>query len=243
MNAADKIRAQPPVPAWPDEVGEALRTVIPNVELGRFTLTREHLARMPVAAGERLREFLGGSLVVFAIPIDDAGLWLWHYDGRQRRLFANLVLAEAAAAAVQRLRARGDDAHRLCELVGQKISLSEAGVHAGLGTRGWNNLLLHPRYGAWMQIDALVVRTAAGASPAAPMPDVCLFCAKCLAACPARALERAAFHAAACARLVAAPWMPRSRARAVSASSYFECCECLTACPVGTAPAALHFSP
>lgn len=215
---------------------EALRETIPNVEVGRFSLTPAVLERMPSTLRAALRGFAGWRVVVFAIPITDEGLWLWHYDGRHRRLFANLVLAEAALLAVRRVRDRGGRAEQVCALVGQSFSMTEAAVVAGLGTRGWNNLLLHPRWGAWLQIDALLVDAGQEAETSTALADVCIHCGHCLRACPARALEVEAFHPAACARLVAAPWMARSRARAISESSYLECSECLRACPIGTVP-------
>lgn len=62
----------------------------------------------------------------------------------------------------------------------------EAAVHAGLGCRGDNGLLIHPTYGSYVFIGAIVtdrILTAADAPPAA-----CLHCGACQKVCPAGCL-------------------------------------------------------
>jgi epoxyqueuosine reductase len=226
---------------------EALRDVVPDAVFGSFRLSDHHLARMEPDAAELLAPYVDWSIFVFAVPITDDGLWVWHHHGRHRSLMANYVLAKATRAIQRRLEADGELAVDLPALthdeVGveadltlqpreRRVSMTELGELAGLGTRGWNNVLLHPEYGSWLQIHAMLVEE--------PLPfdapldyDVCTQCMQCIDACPVDALSPGAFDPDPCRAVVAAPWESRSAAEALTSESYIECRECITSCPIG----------
>ncbi len=100
------------------------------------------------------------------------------------------------------------------------VALGEA---AGLGAPSRLGLLLHPEYGPWLAIRALVLtplalpetRPLAGFAPCEGCP------APCAAACPGAAVPASGFDAGACARTRAA--LPACRAR----------CAARNACVVG----------
>jgi NAD-dependent dihydropyrimidine dehydrogenase PreA subunit len=215
----------------------AVRSVIPDAVHGLFDFSGRDLPRVPEAARPAMSGLVGWSVLVFAVPITDDGLWVWHHHGEYRSLLANYVLLRAKDAAVRAGAEVGMQVISLTELTDNGISMVETGELAGLGTRGWNNLLLHPRYGSWLQIEAIATPEALAEREPAPVLDsVCIKCMNCINDCPADALAVDAFSAGACARLVAAPWNPRSRAVALTSNSYIECRECISTCPIGEQP-------
>lgn len=175
------------------------------------------------------------SAYVFAVPIDDEGLSVWHRFGERRYLLANLVIA----AVLERLRT---EAQSRGETVLQRVSgepgapsLVSLGALAGLGSRGKNNVLVNSRLGPWMQLGAVEVAPALDPS-SEDARDLCGDCRACIEACPAGALDLPVFNPRACAFLVASPHNLRSRARALTDRTYIECDACLRACPWGTPP-------
>jgi ferredoxin len=209
---------------------EAVQSVIPDAVVGSFSLTHDIVSRVPSAVRPTVAPYVGWSVFCFAVPITDEGLWVWHHHSEYRSLLANYVLLRAADHVADVL---GPDVTTvdLPALTGQQLAMVEVGVLAGLGTRGWNNLLLHPLYGSLLQIHALLVGK--------PLPmaqvidsDVCTHCSLCIEACPVNAIEADQFHPARCQAVVASPWKAKSRAVALTAATYVECRECIDACPI-----------
>lgn len=219
-------------------ITDAIRSVIPNAVHGVFTLNEAHLDRAPSQARGVLADIVGWSIIAYGVPITDDGLWVWHQHGEYRSLLANYVLARAREAVHRAAGAVGDRIVSLTELTDNAVSMVEVGELAGIGTRGWNNLLLHPTYGSWMQLEAIATPGEASPDGVVSFPvDVCTKCMNCIADCPADALRHVGdFNAPACAKLVAAPWNPRSRAVALTSRSYIECRECIVSCPIGEQP-------
>jgi ferredoxin len=244
MTRTQRIAVQPlPPPAAPpadglfESIVASLHRVIPDVIVGTFVLGEDTLARVPLESRTLLMAYRDSSVIVYAVPITDEGLWVWHRHGTYRSLLANYVLLRAQEHVAETL-PPGLTLVDLPALTNQRFSMTEAGVLAGLGTRGWNNLLLHPEYGSWVQIHAFALNRRLPASPQLA-DDVCIHCNRCVEACPVRALEPDSFHPARCSSVVASPWLARSRALALTANSYIECRECINACPVGTLPEGL----
>jgi len=235
------VESSPPPTPQVEELYESilarLRSVIPDVVAGTFVLGEEALARVPLESRALLAPHRESSVVVYAVPITDEGLWVWHRHGTYRSLLANYVLLRAQEHVAQTL-PPGLTLIDLGALTNQRFSMTEAGVLAGLGTRGWNNLLLHPEYGSWLQIHAFALNCRFTASPQLA-DEVCIHCNRCVEACPVRAVEPDSFHAPRCSTVVASPWLARSRAVALTANSYIECRECIDACPIGTRPEGL----
>ena len=68
------------------------------------------------------------------------------------------------------------------------------GERAGLGSARVNNLLLHPEFGSWIQLHALIT-DAQVAPDLAPMSDPCISCLSCVSACPRQAITTEDFFA------------------------------------------------
>ncbi|MEA5362607.1 hypothetical protein VA596_23935 [Amycolatopsis sp., V23-08] len=216
---------------------DAVKTVIPDVVHGVCRISERDVQRAPAAARAKLAELVGWSVLVYAVPITDEGLWVWHRHGDRRSLMANYVLALGFDAARSAMREAGEEVLSVSEHTANGVSMVELGELAGLGTRGWNNLLLHPTYGSWLQIEALATPGELEEDPLSAYPeDVCVKCMACITDCPADALSAGDFNAAACSKLVAAPWNPKSEAIALTERSYLECRECIDSCPVGSPP-------
>ncbi len=212
-----------------------MREVIPNVVIGSFRLTEELVNEMPQKPAQNLALHVGKTISCFAIPIEEDSLWVWHKHGENRSLFANYILAKAAQAVIDRLKAIGLRAVEITELVGQEISMVKLGELAGLGKRGWNNLLIHPELGSWIQLHAIVSNVRATSAVELKI-DTCIHCGNCINACPVNALRPREFNATACSAVVASPTMRKSKAIALTQNSYIECRECISNCPIGSEP-------
>jgi len=135
-------------------------------------------------------------------------------------------------AAIPRNLRYGDDGPR------HQLSYKKAGVLAGLGAFGRNQLLIHPEWGPWMWLRTVV--TEASLTADAPIDfSPCEGCAQCLAVCPAGALSEAGIERERC-RTAAGYADPARGAVHFSPHGRVNCEECMRACPVGTAPARLE---
>ncbi|MGJ3263376.1 MAG: 4Fe-4S double cluster binding domain-containing protein [Salinarimonas sp.] len=215
-----------------------LDEVDPRLLVGTARVTVDLCAEAPETARRVLDPFAGGSIIVFALPISEIALWTWYSSGNRRYVFANHMLERAADALSRALASAGARNLDLAREAAGHVSLVSLGEWAGLGRRGINNLLLHPEFGSWIQLHA-VITDARIAHDGAPVTDPCISCLSCVSACPAEAITTEDFFADACVRYVASFWMPRSRARALSQNAYVECNACIASCPIGRLPSGL----
>lgn len=194
---------------------------------------------IPEKIMQYLEPFIGWSVLVVGLPIKEEAEWLWIKRGETRLLFANYFLERVT----QHLRARsvttGVDIISVSERFTGVISLVELAEHAGLGQRGINNLLITPRYGAWVQLEGYLLNMSTDAVEER-MASPCVECMNCVEACPAKAISTRDFRPAACSQFVASPLRTRSRAVAFGNQSYIECAACITSCPIGRLPQRLE---
>lgn len=216
-------------------VRQTLSSISPAMVMGAFKLSTGDISSAPATTRTNLERFVDWTVIVFGLPITDQTLWVWHKTGERRFLFANFLLSEASKALNRALAGAGETCVDVVDVFGQELSMTELGVRAGLGTRGLNNLLLHPTYGAWMQLHAVFSRIDIPAAERLT-ESVCISCRSCFDACPAHALADGEFRAEACRVLVAAPWYAKSKAVALAENSYIECAECIRVCPIGRRP-------
>lgn len=201
-------------------------------------ITDTILADAPAPVRDHLARYLDWSALVYALPITEQSLWIWHRFDDRRYVFANHILERAADDIGHYLSAKDIAFVDLARRYAGKISLVELAARSGLGARGINNLLLHPRFGSWIQLHAILIDCRLDGHDASSV-DVCVKCGLCVEACPAEAIRGKKFFPERCSRLVASPWLPQSRAIAVTANSYIECAECISSCPIGKQPEGL----
>jgi epoxyqueuosine reductase QueG len=121
-----------------------------------------------------------------------------------------------------------------------RISYKKAGVLAGLGTFGRNQLLIHPEWGPWLHLRTVITDAPLPASwPLTITP--CSDCDACLFACPSGALSEEGIDREVCRNRVGENGVPLDRR--LSPFGQINCEECLRACPVGIAPPRLEPDP
>ncbi len=114
-------------------------------------------------------------------------LYKWHYQQ------ANQFLDKVAFILTQKIMEKGYQAlpvpaSQVVDWVGLKghVSHRVVGEAAGLGWRGRNNLLVHPKYGAQIRLVTVLTDMALESNPS--IENQCGTCRKCVTACPAGAL-------------------------------------------------------
>ncbi len=102
---------------------------------------------------------------------------------------------------------------------------------AGLGFYGKNHCLIHPKYGSYFTIGALL--TNLDLAPDAPLSLTCGACTKCLAACPARALSEEGLQRNRCKSYLTQKKELTSEEETIIArtANIFGCDECQKICP------------
>ena len=103
---------------------------------------------------------------------------------------------------------------------------------AGLGFFGKNNLLIHPRYGSYFFIGALI--TDLPLEPDVPLTETCLDCGACIASCPGRALsENFGFDCERCVSYITQKKSVTEEQKAIlqGQSSVYGCDVCQRVCP------------
>ena len=82
-----------------------------------------------------------------------------------------------------------------------QLPLKEAAERAGLGRIGLNQLLITPRWGSCVYLDAILLDTGISGERGSPKPLSCEKCRRCVTICPTGALENdGVFHREKCLR-------------------------------------------
>ncbi len=70
-----------------------------------------------------------------------------------------------------------------------EFSHRQAAIAAGVGVKGWNNLLVTPEYGPRVRIGSLLTTAEFDFEIRELPPDLCTGCGRCVEACPVKALD------------------------------------------------------
>ena len=103
---------------------------------------------------------------------------------------------------------------------------------AGLGFFGWNHCLIHPKYGSYVTIGALLTTLSLPAGT--PMERRCGACRRCIAACPGRALAEGPIRPWQCKSYLTQKKEPLTREETAilrRTPLIFGCDECQRICP------------
>lgn len=170
-----------------------------------------------------------------------------HFDERRKpkvplesyQLYYQIVKAKAWKVADYLVK-KGFDS-----TVSVAIPLKTAAVKCGLGGQGKNTLLVTPTFGPRVRL--VSVLTTAELDIDEPYDeDLCKKCARCILACPAKAIEPYKLKVNRC--MVYSSENPRSKevpeetrkldkklTKRPTPNSFIECSTCLEACPIGKA--------
>lgn len=171
------------------------------------------------------------TVIVLAIWMADPilDLWLhppsWKAQGKADRAFEDEILRGVSLRLSLMLERAGHWAQPARYEPG--LYLKEAGVLAGLGLIGKNNLLITREYGPRVRLRALYTSILLEPDPIAANPLYCHECNKCVEACPANALTNGKYSRTKCLRYC------EDNLRQISEHSVLWCMKCSDVCPVG----------
>jgi len=171
------------------------------------------------------------TVIVLAIWMEDPilDLWLhpksWENQGKPSRAFEDEILRGVSLRLSLLLEREGYEAAPASYEPG--LYLKEAGVLAGLGNIGKNNLLITEKYGPRIRLRAVNTNASLEPDPIIKNMDFCRECAKCIDACPANALSTGKYSKDACLSYC------QNNLRKVSLYSVLWCMECSDVCPIG----------
>ena len=171
------------------------------------------------------------TVIVLAIWMEDPilDLWLhppsWKQQGKPDRAFEDEILRGVSLRLSLLLEREGYWAEPA--LYKPKIYLKGAGVLAGLGFIGKNNLLVTEKYGPRIRLRAVNTNASLKPDPIIESLDCCRECSKCVDACPADAFDTGQYDREACLSYC------ESNLKEVSQYSVLWCMECSNVCPIG----------
>lgn len=170
------------------------------------------------------------TIIVLAIWMEDPilDLWLhpksWENQGKPSRAFEDEILRGVTLRLSLLLEREGYEASPAPYEPG--LYLKEAGVLAGLGNIGKNNLLITEKFGPRIRLRAVYTNASLEPNLIKNM-DFCRECTKCVDACPANALSNGKYDKDACLSYC------QNNLTKVSTYSVLWCMECSDACPIG----------
>jgi epoxyqueuosine reductase len=171
------------------------------------------------------------TVIVLAIwmegPILD--LWLhlpsWKAQDKPSRAFEDEILRSVALRLCLLLEREGYWAEPARYEPG--LYLKEAGVLAGLGIIGKNNLLITDKYGPRIRLRALYTSARLEPDPIIEGLSYCSECTMCVDACPANALDDGNYDKEACFNYC------QTHLKEISPYSVLWCMKCSNICPIG----------
>jgi ferredoxin len=170
------------------------------------------------------------TIIVLAIWMEDPilDLWLhpksWENQGKPSRAFEDEILRGLTLRLSLLLEREGYKASPAPYEPG--LYLKEAGVLAGLGNIGKNNLLITEKFGPRIRLRAVYTNASMEPNLIKNM-DFCRECTKCIDACPANALSNGKYSKDACLSYC------QNNLTKVSTYSVLWCMEYSDVCPIG----------
>jgi epoxyqueuosine reductase len=171
------------------------------------------------------------TVIVLAIWMEDPilDLWLhlpsWKDQDKPSRAFEDEILRGVSLRLCLLLEREGYWAEPARYEPG--LYLKEAGVLAGLGIIGKNNLLITDKYGPRIRLRALNTSAPLEPDPIIEGRSYCSDCKICVDACPAHAFDAGKYDKEACFNYC------QINLKEISQYSVLWCMECANVCPIG----------
>lgn len=178
------------------------------------------------------------TVIVLAIWIEDPilDLWLhlpsWKARGRPSRAFEDEILRGVSLRLSLLLEREGYWAEPAPYEPG--LYLKEAGVLAGLGVVGKNNLLITEEYGPRVRLRAVNTGAPLEPDPIIVGRDYCRECNICVDSCLVNAFDTGKYDREACLSYC------QANLKEMSQHSVLWCMECSNVCPIGKDKSAQH---
>jgi epoxyqueuosine reductase len=171
------------------------------------------------------------TVIVLAMWMEDPilDLWLhppsWRIQGKPDRAFEDEILRGISLRLSLLLEREGYWAQPANYEPG--LYLKEAGVLAGLGIIGRNNLLITEEYGPRIRLRAVNTNASLKPDPIMEGIDYCRECNMCVDACPANAFDTGEYNKEVCLNYC------EENLKEISQYSVLWCMTCSTICPIG----------
>ena len=171
------------------------------------------------------------TVIVLAIWMEDPILDLWFHSpswkdqGKPSRAFEDEILRGISLRLSLLLEREGYWAKPASYEPG--LYLKEAGVLAGLGIIGKNNLLITERFGPRIRLRAVVTNASLKPDPIVEGLDYCHECSKCVDTCPANAFSSGKYDKETCLGYC------ENNLKEISKYSVLWCMKCSNICPIG----------
>lgn len=171
------------------------------------------------------------TVIVLAIWMEDPilDLWLhlpsWKAQDKPSRAFEDEILRGISLRLSLLLEREGYWAEPAPYEPG--LYLKEAGVLAGLGVIGKNNLLITEEYGPRVRLRAVNTSASLKSDPIVVGHDYCHKCSICVDSCPANAFDTGKYDREACLSYC------QANLKDVSQYSVLWCMQCSNVCPAG----------
>jgi epoxyqueuosine reductase len=171
------------------------------------------------------------TVIVLAIWMEDPilDLWLhlpsWKIQDKLSRAFEDEILRGVSLRLSLLLEREGYWAEPAPYEPG--LYLKEAGVLAGLGVIGKNNLLITEEYGPRVRLRAVSTSASLKPDPVIVGRNYCRKCSICVDSCPANAFVTGKYDREACLRYC------QTNLKEISQYSVLWCMQCSKMCPIG----------
>jgi epoxyqueuosine reductase QueG len=172
------------------------------------------------------------TIIVLAHHVKTSLEWAWFpLESERNNVTCGADLhAKNVISQIEHLLLNNGYSSRIVDYPGKSgIRMKEFAGKTNLGSIGDNYLFLHKKWGPWAHLRILLTN-AEIADSQNKNPEVCIHCGKCIAACPAKAIEKNSFDGILCDKY------QTSINNDIKDVYYWKCEICARICQIGQSP-------